>query len=139
MALSTPYSDNLGIGTVTFTMNGSAVTTAGVNKLLVMGDGIYIDDVILEVGTSVAAGTGTLLQILKTDTTGTPLVLSHAISALTANTTFDLSTATTKNRSFCAGGTYINVGSTGANGSAGDFRVSIKYRRMNSNSGLQAV
>lgn len=137
--LNVPYSDNLGIGTVSFTMDGDELTTTSIPKYLVIGDGIVVEDVILEIGTSVAAGTGTLLQIRKTDTIGNPLILSHAISALTDNVTFDLSTATTKNRAFCAGGTYIAIGTTGAAGSAGDLRVTIKYRRTNSNSGIQAV
>lgn len=138
MALNSPYSDNLGLLNYTFTMNGADVTTAGVNKILVIGDAVVVDDVILEVGASVAAGTGTLLQVFKSDTTaGISTILSASVSALTANVTFDLSTATIHNRSYIPAGTYIGIRTTGANGSAGDIRVTLRCRRTNENCKLQ--
>lgn len=51
-----------------------------------------------------------------------------------------MTTATTKNRSYCKGGTYLTVFSTGADCTgAGVIRLTFKFRRENSNSGLQAV
>lgn len=47
--LSTPYSDNLGIGTVTIEVTSSTIlNSAATNKLLVLGDGIIVEDIIAE-------------------------------------------------------------------------------------------
>lgn len=134
-----PFVDGSNVGTVSFEVSG-VVTTTSMNKLQVIGGDILVEDCILETGTSIAAGTGTLFEVRKTDTTyGIALILSHAISALTANVTFDMTTATTKNRSICKPGTYIAIGTTGANSSAGTARITIKYRKLQENSKVQVV
>jgi len=133
------YSDNLGIATVTFDVISSTLTTALVNKLLVVGEGVVVEDVIVETDATGLAG-ATLFQVRKTDPIGINIIFSQAVSGLGANITFDLSTATIKNRSQCVGGTYIGViGTVDAGTGAGVARVTVRYRRLNANSTLQLV
>jgi hypothetical protein len=80
------------------------------------------------------------MQVRKTASTyGVALILSHAISALTANVTFDMTTATTKNRTIVKAGEYILLGTTGAAADAGTGKVTIKYRKLGQSSEVQAV
>jgi hypothetical protein len=133
------YSDNLGIGTITFDVTSSTITTSFVDKLLVIGEGIVVDDVIVETDATGLAGS-TLFQVRKNDPVGANIIFSQAVSNLGANATYDLSTATIKNRSTVAGGYYIGVlGTASAGTGAGVARVTVKFRRMNSTSTIQAV
>ena len=133
------YSDNLGIGTVTIDIVSSTITTSFVNKFLVIGDGIVVEDVIVETDATGLAG-ATLFQVKKSDTTGAAIIFSQAVANLGANATYDLSTATIKNRSTCTNGTYIGVlGTASAGTGAGVVRVTVKFRRMSAISTLQAL
>lgn len=133
------YSDNLGIGTITFDVTSSALTTSFVNKLLVIGAGIVVEDVIVETDATGLAG-ATLFQVKKSGATGNPIIFSQAVANLGANATYDLSTATIKNRSTVLGGTYIGVLGTASSGTgAGVVSVTVKFRRMNSVSTIQTV
>jgi len=133
------YSDNLGIGTITIDVTSSTITTSFVNKLLVIGTGVVVEDVIVETDATGLAG-ATLFQVHKSDTTGNPIIFSQAVANLGANATYDLSTATIKNRSVVVGGKYIGVlGTASAGTGAGVARVTVKFRRMDATSTIQAV
>lgn len=126
-------------GSVTIDIVSSTLTTSFVNKLLVVGDGVVVEDVIVETDATGLAG-ATLFQVHKSDTTGNPIIFSQAVANLGANATYDLSTATIKNRSTVTNGKYIGVLGTGSAGTgAGVARVTVKYRRLNQNSQLQVV
>lgn len=138
MAFNPTY-DNFGIGTVGFDVTSSTLTTSFVNKLLVVGDGIMIEDVIVETDATGLAG-ATLFQVKKDDATGNSIIFSESVSNLGANKTYDLSTATIKNRSVVVGGKYIGVlGTASAGTGAGVARVTIKFRRLNTNTVVQFV
>jgi hypothetical protein len=126
-------------GSVTIDVVSNTLTTSLANKLLVVGDGVVVEDVIAETDATGLAG-ATLFQVRKTDTVGNPIIFSEAVANLGANKTFDLSSATIKNRSTCTNGTYIGVlGTSGAGTGAGVVRVTVKYRRLNQNSQLQVA
>jgi len=133
------YSDNLGLWTITFDVTSSDITTSLTNKLLVIGTGVVVEDVIVETDATGLAG-ATLFQVKKTDTTGAAIIFSQAVANLGANATYDLSTATIKNRSVVVGGKYIGVlGTASAGTGAGVARVTVKFRRMDATSTIQAV
>lgn len=133
------YSDNLGIGTISIDITSSTLTTSFVSKFSVIGEGIVIEDVIVETNSTGLAG-ATLFQVHKNDTQGNPIIFSQAVANLGANATYDLSTATIKNRSTVAGGFNIGVlGTASAGTGAGVARVTLKFRRLSPNSTIQAV
>lgn len=136
---TTPFQDAQ-VYTVQTTLTSSAIlNSAATNLFQSIGDGVVIEDIICETdATGLAAGT--LFQLKRTDSYGANIILSHAVASLGANVTIDMSTATTKNRSVVGSGKYITSFATGADCTgAGTVRVTIKYRRVNSNSLLQAV
>jgi len=133
------YSDNLGLWTITFDVTSSDITTSLTNKLLVIGTGVVVEDVIVETDATGLAG-ATLFQVKKDDAIGNSIIFSQAVANLGANATYDLSTATIKNRSVVVGGKYIGVlGTASAGTGAGVARVTVKFRRMDATSTIQAV
>lgn len=136
--LNQTYEDDLA-GNITFNVTSSALTTSFVNKLLVIGAPIIVEDVIVETDGTGLAG-ATLFQVKKSDTTGNSIMFSEAVANLGANKTYDLSSATIKNRSVCNANTYIGVlGTASAGTGAGVARVTIRYRKTDENSKIQAV
>lgn len=136
--LNQPFLDDLQ-GQITFNVVSSTLTTSFANKILVIGSPIMVEDVIVETDGTGLAG-ATLFQVKKSDTVGNSIIFSEAVSNLGANKTYDLSTATIKNRSTCAANTYIGVlGTASAGTGAGVARVTIKFRRTDSNSQIQIV
>lgn len=133
-----PFVDDL-VGTFVFQVTSSTITTSFVNKILVIGADIFVEDVIVETDATGLAG-ATLFQVKKSDTTGNPIIFSESVSNLGANKTYDLSSATIKNRSLVAAGTYIGVlGTASAGTGTGVARITIKYRRTDENAKLQVV
>tara|TARA_R110000868_G_scaffold178700_1_gene418508 strand:+ start:3007 stop:3423 length:417 start_codon:yes stop_codon:yes gene_type:complete len=131
-----PFYDSQ-VGEFSFSFVANTLTTSFVNKAQVVGDSIMIEDVIVETDTTGLAG-ATLFQVKKSDTIGNPIVFSQAVANLGASATYDLSTATIKNRSVCAAGTYIGIlGTASAGTGTGVARVTIRYRRLYENSSLQ--
>ena len=109
-----PFVDDL-VGVYQFSFVASTLTTSFVNKILVVGSPVYIEDVVVETDATGLAG-ATLFQVKKSDTTGAAIIFSQAVANLGANATYDLSTATIKNRSTCAANTYIGILGTASAG-----------------------
>jgi len=141
MSLSVVYQDpTMSIVSITF-VSSTVLTATALNKFLVVGDGVVIEDTIVQTdGTGIAGGTLFQVKHSGTGSYGAAIILSHAVSALGANVTFDMTTATTKNRTTLVGGEYITLSSTSADCTgAGVTLLTIRYRKLNSNSYIQAV
>lgn len=117
-------------------ITSSTITTSDQNAFLVNGNGILIEDVIVTTdGTGLAGSTNFVLKAAgKT-------FFSTAVSGLGANSAVDLDRATvTKSRIAVQGGSYVTfAGTVGAGTGAGVATVHIRYRKLDANSGVQAV
>ena len=92
------------------------------------GGDIYIDNVIFEAGATGLAG-GTTLELIASEAVGLSVFFANAVSGLGANTTLDMFTASTKQRTVIQNGTYVSIGSTSAKCTgAGVWTLIVIYR-----------
>ena len=117
-------------------ITSSTITTSDQNAFLVLGNGIIVEDTLVTTDATGLAGSTNF--VLKA---GSKTFYSTAVSGLGANVAVDLDRASvTKSRIAVPGGAFITfAGTVGAGTGAGVATVHIRYRKLDSNSGLQAV
>jgi hypothetical protein len=87
------------------------ISTSPTALAFASGGDIYIDNAIIEVGATGLAG-GTTFELIASEVVGLSVFFANAVSGLGANTTLDMFTASTAQRTVIQQGTYISIGST---------------------------
>lgn len=114
----------------------NTITTSDQNLMLVLGNGGIIEDVVVRTdGTGLAGSTNFVLKANGVT------FFSTAVSGLGANAAVDLDRASvSKTRVQIPGNSYITfAGTVGAGTGAGVATVTVKLRKLDANSDLQAV